>query len=185
MTDATDAELAASIATAAGELLFGLRSAGTFSGKALGDEGDRQANDAILARLSSARPNDAVLSEESVDTPARLHADRCWIIDPLDGTREYVIPGRSDWAVHVALWERGREITAAAVAQPALGVVHRSDEPTSSALARSDRSDRPHGPDRVPARNDRRPAEPPARPRTFTGRQLRPERVPGQRRSQG
>ena len=111
-TDSTDAELAASIATAAGELLSVLRSAGTFSGKALGDEGDRQANDAILARLSSARPNDAVLSEESVDTPARLHADRCWIIDPLDGTREYVIPGRSDWAVHVALWERGREITA-------------------------------------------------------------------------
>jgi 3'(2'), 5'-bisphosphate nucleotidase len=64
-----------------------------------------------------------VLSEESVDDGARLTADRVWIIDPLDGTREYGMPGRSDWAVHVALWERGKEIAAAAVAQPALDAV--------------------------------------------------------------
>jgi 3'(2'), 5'-bisphosphate nucleotidase len=66
-----------------------------------------------------------------------LGADRVWIIDPLDGTREYGMPGRDDWAVHVALWERGAGITAAAVAQPSLDVVYASD------TARVDRRPRP------------------------------------------
>jgi 3'(2'), 5'-bisphosphate nucleotidase len=73
----------------------------------------------VLARR---RPDDAVLSEEAADDPVRLSARRVWIVDPLDGTREYREPGRHDWAVHVALWEDG-ELTAAAVALPALGTV--------------------------------------------------------------
>jgi 3'(2'), 5'-bisphosphate nucleotidase len=68
-----------------------------------------------------------VLSEESADSPKRLSADRVWIIDPLDGTREYGMPGRADWAVHVALWQAGRGIAAAAVAQPSLDIVYASD----------------------------------------------------------
>lgn len=126
-----DAELAASIAEEAGRLLLELRSASSASGlagKELGAEGDRQSNELILARLAAARPSDAVLSEESADSPARLGAARVWIVDPLDGTREYSMPGRGDWAVHVALWEAGRTperaLTAAAVAQPALGAVY-------------------------------------------------------------
>nr|WP_269204980.1 inositol monophosphatase family protein [Motilibacter aurantiacus] len=71
----------------------------------------------LLARL---RPEDAVLSEEALDDPARLEARRVWIVDPLDGTREYGEEGRHDWAVHVALWQDG-ELTDGAVALPALG----------------------------------------------------------------
>ena len=74
-----------------------------------------------------------MLSEESADSPARLSADRVWIIDPLDGTREYGMPPRADWAVHVALWERGKGLTAAAVAQPALPAVYTSDGVTAAA----------------------------------------------------
>jgi 3'(2'), 5'-bisphosphate nucleotidase len=84
----------------------------------LGQHADRRANTLILDRLAAARPGDAVLSEEAVDDPIRLSSSRVWIIDPLDGTRAYMI-GRNDWAVHVALWESGSGITAAAVALPA------------------------------------------------------------------
>ena len=83
----------------------------------------------LLAELALARPDDAVLSEESADGPERLTSERVWIIDPLDGTREYGMDGRSDWAVHVALWQFGREITDAAVAQPALDAVYTSAAP--------------------------------------------------------
>jgi len=79
--------------------------------------------------LAEHRPGDAVLSEESTDHPARLEAHRVWIIDPLDGTREFSMPGRDDWAVHVALWESGAEITAAAVALPAIEEVFSTDQP--------------------------------------------------------
>jgi 3'(2'), 5'-bisphosphate nucleotidase len=79
---------------------------------------DRQSHELLVAELARLRPDDAVLSEEGADDPARLTADRVWIVDPLDGTREYGEPGRTDWAVHVALWERG-ELTAGAVALPA------------------------------------------------------------------
>jgi 3'(2'), 5'-bisphosphate nucleotidase len=82
----------------------------------------------LLRELAEVRPGDAVLSEESADSPERLSAKRVWIIDPLDGTREYGMPGRDDWAVHVALWEAGAGITAAAVAQPALNTVYVSDQ---------------------------------------------------------
>ena len=99
----------------------------------IGDLGDSQANDLILGALAEARPGDAFLSEESVDAPARLTADRVWIIDPLDGTREFRTPGRSDWAVHIALWERTGptegHLTACAVAMPALGTVYATDTP--------------------------------------------------------
>ena len=69
-----------------------------------------------------------MLSEESADSPAGLGAERVWIVDPLDGTREFGMEGRADWAVHAALWEAGRGITAAAVAEPALNRVYSSDE---------------------------------------------------------
>ena len=122
--DESDVALAAALAWGAGRLLRDLRAAdGAFEDPdLLGDEGDRQANEFILAELRAARPDDAVLSEESADDARRLTASRVWIIDPLDGTRQYKRPNNRDWAVHIALWERrpdeaGR-ITAAAVGLP-------------------------------------------------------------------
>ena len=74
------------------------------------------------------------MSEEAVDDVSRVHADRVWIVDPVDGTHEYSLPGRDDWAVHVALWQRtdgtGGGITDAAVALPARGEVYRTDTVT-------------------------------------------------------
>jgi len=97
----------------------------------LGDAGDRRANTVILNRLREHRPADAVLSEEAADDLSRIHADRVWIVDPVDGTREFSTPGRTDWAVHIALWQRtggvDGEITDAVVGLPALGEVYRSD----------------------------------------------------------
>ncbi|MDG3012821.1 3'(2'),5'-bisphosphate nucleotidase CysQ [Rhodococcus sp. D2-41] len=126
---ADDPRLAAELATAAGALLLRLReeSIGEVTAKELGRRGDTESNELLLRELAAARPGDAVLSEESADSAARLSADRVWIVDPLDGTREFGLAGRTDWAVHVALWEAGRSITAAAVAQPALGVTYASD----------------------------------------------------------
>ncbi|QNG18255.1 3'(2'),5'-bisphosphate nucleotidase CysQ [Rhodococcus triatomae] len=122
----TDAKFAADIAQGAGELLLEIRDAGmgTVDGRELGRRGDGAAHAFLAGRLAAERGDDAVLSEESADDSARLSADRVWIIDPLDGSKEYGLAGRTDWAVHVALWERDRGITAAAVAQPALGVVY-------------------------------------------------------------
>jgi 3'(2'), 5'-bisphosphate nucleotidase len=122
----TDARLAAEIASEAGQHLLAIRPLG-------GKEGDRQSNELILSRLAAARPDDAILSEESADSPVRLSAERVWIVDPLDGTREYALDGRTDWAVHVALWQRDRGITDAAVALPALGVVYASVPPVAPA----------------------------------------------------
>jgi 3'-phosphoadenosine 5'-phosphosulfate (PAPS) 3'-phosphatase len=133
----TDARLAADLAGQAGNLLLALRHQSGLVGKELGKRGDADANQLLLRALAAARPGDAVLSEESVDSPERLSADRVWIIDPLDGTREYGMPGRDDWAVHVALWERERGITNAAVGQPSLDVVYASD------TAQVDRRPRP------------------------------------------
>lgn len=110
----SDGELARRLATDAGRLLVDTRTGSD------GDMGDLRAQEFLAAQLKEHRPADAVLSEEAPDGPRRLRADRVWIVDPLDGSREYGEPGRSDWAVHVALWERG-ELTAAAVALPALG----------------------------------------------------------------
>ncbi len=101
--------------------------------KALGRMGDRESNELILGLLASARPQDAVLSEESKDAPERLSASRVWIIDPVDGTREYG-ESRADWAVHAALWQDGR-LVAGAVAQPDLAAVFTSDPPPDLAPA--------------------------------------------------
>ncbi|BBZ40040.1 3'(2'),5'-bisphosphate nucleotidase CysQ [Mycobacterium conspicuum] len=132
----TDAALAADLAADAGELLLRVRDEVGFRHPwLLGDAGDFHANELLLRRLRAERPGDAVLSEEAHDDLIRLEADRVWIIDPLDGTREFSTPGRDDWAVHVALWQRpsngSREITDAAVALPARGnIVYRSDTVT-------------------------------------------------------
>ena len=103
-----DVELAADLRAARpGSCCCRCAQSSGLTGKELGKRGDHDSNELLLAALAEARPDDAVLSEESVDSPARLSADRVWIIDPLDGTREYGMPGRDDWAVHVALWTRG------------------------------------------------------------------------------
>ncbi|MCU0264583.1 MAG: 3'(2'),5'-bisphosphate nucleotidase CysQ [Actinomycetia bacterium] len=117
-----DAELARTLATEAGERLLAVRRdyPGDDSSE-LKDIGDAAAQELLAARLAQARPGDAVLSEEAADDLGRLTADRVWIIDPLDGTREFS-EGRADWAVHVALWERGA-LAVGAVALPGLGVV--------------------------------------------------------------
>jgi 3'(2'), 5'-bisphosphate nucleotidase len=124
-----DAVLAADLAGRAGTLLLELRRDSGLFGRELGALGDAESNGVLLGALAAERPGDAVLSEESADSPQRLSADRVWIIDPLDGTREYGMPGRTDWAVHVALWQRTGGITDAAVAQPALDEVYASDPP--------------------------------------------------------
>ena len=116
-----DDRLARDLASEAGRLLLALRAAGG-EPDALRKAGDLQSHVFLAAQLSQQRPGDAVLSEEGRDDLARLDADRVWIVDPLDGTREFGEPGRTDWAVHVALWERG-ELTAGAVALPAQGTV--------------------------------------------------------------
>lgn len=138
--DLTDAALAAELALDAGKLLLTVREEVGFGHPwALGQAGDIEANALILRRLRAERPADAVLSEEAHDDLVRLKSDRVWIIDPLDGTREFSQQGREDWAVHVALWRRptnGRpEITDAAVALPARGnVVYRTDTVSADAV---------------------------------------------------
>lgn len=116
-----DLELAGMIAEGAGRILLDLRASGLFNGKGLGKAGDRVANAFILAALRENRPDDAILSEEEQDNEVRLSAKRVWIIDPLDGTREYG-EGRGDWAVHIALAVDGRPVVGA-VALPGLGQV--------------------------------------------------------------
>jgi len=113
-----DHELATALAEQAGRLLLELRASG-LEGVELGMAGDREANRLILDALRAARPDDGFLSEECIDRPDRLHHRRVWIIDPLDGTREYM-SGRDDWAVHVALATDGKP-EAGAVAVPAIG----------------------------------------------------------------
>ena len=127
--DLSDAALAAQLALQAGVLLAALRPASGLDGKALGKAGDEQANALICAELHRARPSDGLLSEEARDNPARLARSRVWIVDPLDGTREYG-EGRADWAVHVALAVNG-VATHGAVALPGRndGMVLRSDQP--------------------------------------------------------
>jgi 3'(2'), 5'-bisphosphate nucleotidase len=131
-----DHALAAALAAEAGRLLVDLRAHDDGAGD-LGRRGDRAADDLLLAALAEHRPDDAVLSEESADDPARLDHRRVWIVDPLDGTREYAEPGRSDWAVHVALAVDGVP-AAGAVALPAEGVVLSTAEAPGLAARRPD-----------------------------------------------
>ena len=116
--DLDDHALAAWLATTAGERLLAVRESGP-TGRELKDAGDRAAHELLMELLAEHRPGDSVLSEEGKDDKRRLNASRVWIVDPLDGTREFSEPPRDDWAVHVALWQDG-ELTAGAVAQPAL-----------------------------------------------------------------
>jgi 3'(2'), 5'-bisphosphate nucleotidase len=116
-----DDRIAAELAEQAGRRLLDLRADGGAPDD-LRKAGDRLSHDFLAEQLAARRPGDAVLSEEGRDDPARLSASRVWIVDPLDGTREFGEPGRTDWAVHVALWERG-SLTAGAVALPAQGQV--------------------------------------------------------------
>ena len=129
MPSEDDHSLAARLAAEAGEVLLRLRAERGFAdGRALKDAGDRSSHEYLMAALARFRPGDAVLSEEGKDDKARLGSDRVWIVDPLDGTREFSEEGRSDWAVHVALWEKDR-LTAGAVALPAQGVTLSTGEP--------------------------------------------------------
>ena len=127
---ADDHAFAAWLADRAGEVLLTVREEG-LSGRDLKDAGDAAAEALISSLLAQHRPDDAVLSEEATDNLARLDAERVWIIDPLDGTREYSEVGRTDWAVHVALWSAG-DLVAGAVAQPALGETLSTFEPPTA-----------------------------------------------------
>ncbi len=121
-----DTELARHIATTAGRLLREVQESGLFADKALGKAGDAIANAFIVQALKTQRPHDAILSEEEKDNPARLSASRVWIVDPLDGTREYG-ERRTDWAVHIALAIDGRAALGA-VALPGFPLTLSSDQ---------------------------------------------------------
>jgi 3'(2'), 5'-bisphosphate nucleotidase len=119
------------LARQAGQRLLAIRAAGDTSAQALRDSGDRLSHEYLAAELARLRPDDAVLSEEGIDDPRRLSARRVWIVDPLEGTREFGEPGRLDWAVHVALWQDGA-LVAGAVALPASGEVLGTWQPASA-----------------------------------------------------
>ncbi len=171
MTDVDDHALAAELAGAAGRLLLGVRDeVGFADARVLKDTGDLRAHEYLMAALAERCPGDAVLSEEGRSSVAgkrskgddraptrntsaagRRAARRVWIVDPLDGTREFSEEGRRDWAVHVALWERdesGRgRLAAGAVALPAQGLTLRTDATGGAALVRAE----PGEPDPVTA----------------------------------
>jgi 3'(2'), 5'-bisphosphate nucleotidase len=129
-----DDELAVDLADEAGRLLMELRGQAGELGldqAQLKKEGDRRSHDLLMRRLAEERPDDAVLSEEGADDEARLSAARTWIVDPLDGTREYS-EGRSDWAVHVALTTSDDGLVAGAVALPGLGLTLSTASPPAS-----------------------------------------------------
>jgi len=134
LADLDDAALAAHLAAEAGRLLIDVREGAGLAGKALGVAGDAAANRYLCDALRAARPDDGLLSEEEKDNPARLAKSRVWIVDPVDGTREYS-EGRADWAVHVALAVDGVPVTGA-VELPGLPgeVVLRSDQPQDLCL---------------------------------------------------
>ena len=134
---ADDHAFSAWAAEAAGRLLLDVRRQG-LEGRALKDAGDLAAHEFLMQALAEHRPGDAVLSEEGKDDKVRLTSDRVWIIDPLDGTREFSEVPRDDWAVHVALWQRrpggdgdGGDLVAGAVAQPGLDTTFSTAAPLS------------------------------------------------------
>lgn len=123
----TDAELAAHLAETAGRILIEVRDSGVFSPKGLGKAGDQTANQFLVHAIREARPDDGLLSEEMKCDGERLAKSRVWIVDPVDGTREYG-EKRDDWAVHVGLAIDGVAVIGA-VALPGAGLVLRSDQP--------------------------------------------------------
>jgi len=150
----TDHAVASDVATRAGALLVELRArAGSTPHDwwSLRDEGDWSAHRFIVEALGELRPGDKVLSEEGLEDHSRLDADRVWIVDPLDGTREFGEPGRTDWAVHVALVDGDGEPLAGAVALPALGITLSTDPPPAPPPPRE-------GPRRVVVSRSRPPA---------------------------
>lgn len=154
----SDTALAHHLAAETGKLLLAVRRT-TTDPTSRREQGDRLAQDFLAQQLAEHRPRDPVLSEEAADDPARLTSERVWVVDPLDGTREFSEPERTDWAVHVALCERG-EVTAAAVALPALGRTETTDSPPPASarpgrlrLAVS-RTRPPHDIDRIAAALD-------------------------------
>ncbi len=144
-----DHVLAAWTASAAGQLLLQVRQGG-LEGKELKDAGDAAAHELLMSLLAQHRPDDAVLSEEGKDDKVRLSSERVWIVDPLDGTREFSEPPRDDWAVHVALWQGG-DLVAGAVAQPGLGTTFSTGEPPAV-------PERAEGPCRIAVSRTRPPA---------------------------
>jgi 3'(2'), 5'-bisphosphate nucleotidase len=139
VTFTDDHVLAAWLAEEAGRRLLEVREEG-LTGRDLKDAGDRAAHELLVRLLAEERPDDIVLSEEGKDDRRRLDADRVWMVDPLDGTREFSEPPRDDWAVHVALWERSADdLTAGAVAQPALGRTFHTGEPPTVPARTSER----------------------------------------------
>jgi len=129
LSDLDDAALAAHLAAEAGQLALEVRAGSGLTGKALGDAGDAAVNRLLCDAIRTARPDDGLLSEEEKDDTRRCSQSRVWIVDPIDGTREYS-EARADWAVHVALTVDGAAVLGA-VALPGLGadVVLRSDQP--------------------------------------------------------
>ena len=123
----TDGDLAAHLADVAGKILLQVRASGMFEGKSLGKAGDQTANQFLCHALREQRPDDGLLSEEEKDNPERLEKERVWIVDPVDGTREYG-EERTDWAVHVGMVVNGAPVLGA-VGLPGLDVVLRSDQP--------------------------------------------------------
>jgi 3'(2'), 5'-bisphosphate nucleotidase len=143
MASDDDHHLARDLAVVAGHRLIDLRARGG-SADELRKAGDQLAHEFLATELARLRPDDVVLSEEGADDPARLSADRVWIVDPLDGTREFGEAGRTDWAVHVALWERAEGgLSAGAVALPA------QDEVLSTVNAPPRPADPPSQPYRI------------------------------------
>lgn len=150
MTTPTDSEIAREAARTAADLLVRIRAEHPhLDARALGDLGDRRAQELIAARLAESAPGDAVLSEEAPDDQARLGAERVWIVDPLDGTREYG-EGRDDWAVHVAL------VVGGALAVGAVALAGPDDVLVSSEPHVSD--DEPADPLRIAVSRSRPPA---------------------------
>ncbi len=151
----TDHEIARQVATDAGRLLVELRRSEVPGD--LGDRGDAAAHDFIVEELARLRPGDPVLSEEGAaddgpDGRTRLGAPRVWVVDPLDGTREFRELGRTDWAVHVALVDGQGVPVAGAVALPAEGVTLSTAEPPPAPPVH-------HGPPRLVVSRSRPPIE--------------------------
>jgi 3'(2'), 5'-bisphosphate nucleotidase len=143
-----DHHLAVALAAAAGEVLLAVRASSLFSGKALGRAGDAVSQQLLANALAEHAEHDAVLSEEGAEDLSRLDSSRVWIIDPLDGTREFG-EGREDWAVHVALTIDGTP-GPSAVALPGLGQVRCTGRPQR-------RSERTAGPLRIAVSRSRAP----------------------------